>query len=316
MVEGYYSEWRDMEERRDAALLQFDADPPRAAPPQIARTVTTTTTTMTPWSSFRRHANEAGAGGAGAAAAGVLPVGVDEETGEVWVLLGREARRQGFRSPLTWCDFGGSVCNARGDVGVAVQELVEETLGSLSDRRLPELEAWVRRHTVITVMSDIGHKVPYALFVVRFPILREVPLIFEHRYRLAKRSRFLLPSPPSGETLNGPVVVVPPPGFKEFDMLMERETQRLRETQPNGFQRNGRVRKHWMEKDMVQWFRLRDVHSTHVADAEGTCSVKLRPEFAQTLEKYNICEFLSSHFKKRFAPTSRKREMNLIDNSS
>lgn len=180
----------------------------------------------------------------------------------------------------------------RGDVGVAVQELVEETLGSLSDRRLPDLEAWVRRHTLMTVMSDIGHKVPYALFVVRFPILPEVPLIFEHRHRLAKRSRFLFRHPSNNDATPGDLVIAPP-GFKEFDMLMDRETRRLRETQPNGFQRNGRVRKHWMEKDMVKWFRLSDVQPTHVA------GFKLRPEFAETLEKYKICEYLSSHFKKK-----------------
>ena len=257
-----------------------------------------------------------------AEAAGVLPVAFDETSGRVWVLLGREAKRQGFRSAFTWCDFGGSVCNPKkSNVGVAAQELTEETIGSLTDAGPEELERWVRTHMITSAMSNIGHKTPYALYAVEFPFLPEVPLIFEHRYRLARRTRTttttttttttsdespLSQGQPQGSPQEGSPQGQPqgspqdqggaPPGFKEFDLAFERETRRLRALQPAGFQNDGRVRKHWMEKDLVSWFPLEHLSATHATPGHQH---PLRPEFGITLRQFEICEKIYSHFLKR-----------------
>lgn len=237
-----------------------------------------------------------------AEAAGVLPVAIDNRTGELWVLLGKESRRQGFQSAHTWCDFGGSVNGAATDIRVAVQELMEETLGALTDLHPSQLETWVNNHGIMKIMSDIGNKTPYAMYIVEFPLIPEVPQIFAHRHRLAKRSRFVYgsssssspPSPENESSSPAPVILPPPPGFREYDEMLQRETDRLRQKQPMGFQQNGRVRKHWLEKDEIAWFRLCDVGPTHANN------LVLRPEFASTLLKYKIPDKLYRWKRNKF----------------
>jgi hypothetical protein len=188
------------------------------------------------------------------------------------------------------------VCNPKkGNIGVAAQELMEETIGSLTDAGTDELERWVRTHMITSAMSNIGHKTPYALYAVEFPFLPDVPLIFEHRHRLARRTRTSgVDSSPPSQQQGGQQG--PPPGFKEFDFAFERETRRLRALQPAGFQNDGRVRKHWMEKDLVSWFPLEHLSATHATPGHQH---PLRPEFGSTLRQFEICEKIYSHFLKR-----------------
>ena len=122
----------------------------------------------------------------------------------------------------------------------------------------------------------------------------KVPAIFEHRHRLARRSRIINRSPPRPPST--------PPGFADFDKAMEQETERLRRMHPNGFQQNGRVRRHWIEKDRLSWFRVEaiDPHAHFATTPQGEpCA--LRPEFAETLRKFGILETLVGRYHPKSA---------------
>lgn len=283
--------WAALEEHRDRILTMFDGgeESVNSKPETETGTGTNLEILMTTTKAIKGGKKGDVSKDSTAAAAGVLPVAIDDRTGELWVLLGKESRRQGFQSAHTWCDFGGSVNGATTDIRVAVQELMEETLGALTDLHPFQLEDWVHEHGIMKIMSDIGNKTPYAMYVVEFPLIPEVPQIFAHRHRLAKRSRYMFrttSSSPENGTESPPTPTAPPPGFKEYDEMLQRETDRLRMKQPMGFQQNGRVRKHWLEKDEIAWFRLCDIGPTHANN------LALRPEFASTLLKYKIPEKL------------------------
>lgn len=195
-----------------------------------------------------------------AEAAGVLPFCV--VGGKVHILLGRESWRHNFpREAIgTWCDFGGSTGKRRRPIFTAAQELVEETIGSaVRDCPLGETIDYIRDNLYMQVLSSEGNKTPYAMFVVRIPYCN-VPQVFCHRHRVARR-------------------------FKNSDnSCLHPQRELLKRAQPYCFHPiSGRVRRHYLEKDNVQWFPIESIMS-----ACDDNSIPLRPEFAKTLVRYNI----------------------------
>lgn len=206
-----------------------------------------------------------------AEAAGVLPFCV--EGNRIHVLLGRESWRHNFpREAIgTWCDFGGSTGKRRRPIFTAAQELVEETIGSaVRDSPLGDTIDYIRENLYMQVLSTEGNKNPYAMFVVRIPYCN-VPQVFCHRLRVARR-------------------------FKNSDNSCDHpQREQLKRVQPYCFHpTSGRVRRHYLEKDNVQWFPIESVMA-----ACHDQSIPLRPEFAKTLVRYNILHRLVDLLKQR-----------------
>ena len=184
------------------------------------------------------------------AAAGVLPFTM--HNGNLYLLLGREAHRPGFRSGGLYADFGGGLMGrGKSSIECAAQELQEETFKSLMDVPLPDLVDYIRRNVWLVVKSHYGKKVPYHLYCVQFPYF-DVESIFNERLCTARRP-----------WLNGD----------------SQSYAKLKAAVPEAFQVNVRVRKSYLEKSEIKWFTLKSVSR-----------LPMRDEFWRTLHAFKVLE--------------------------
>lgn len=213
-------------------------------------------------------------------ASGVLPFCIlDDKT--VFFLLGKESYRKGFFAHGTWCDFGGSI-NHKNSLGgfdsallTAAQELLEESIGTCAkdNSNLNDVATYIQNNCYMVVNSFFGKKTPYRMYIVRIPF-SNIPQNFQIRHRIAVRFRYSSSSSSSNLVNQNQYMVV--------------QRERLREKMPYLFTKAGRTKRHFLEKDSLQWVSS-DVLS-QCLDMQNNSSnpFKLRPEFAQTLVKEDI----------------------------
>ena len=197
-------------------------------------------------------------------ASGCLPYAVDERSGQrqIYFLLGKEAQRYRYSAAHTWCDYGGGVTGRKNPFHVAVQELQEESFSALagSFREASEL---VARRTVLSVVSNIGDRQPYLMLVFQTRVFDPgLPQEFRDRVDVAKRM--------------------------STGTATYQEGAWLRKAVPDAFQDNGRLRKHWLEKDDMAWFPIEALEASLHNGGFVSPTIKLRTEFYLTLKKYAV----------------------------
>ena len=220
-------------------------------------------------------------------ASGVLPFCIlDDKT--VFFLLGKESYRKGFFAHGTWCDFGGSI-NHKHSLGgfdsallTAAQELLEESIGTCAkdNSNLNDVATYIKNNCYMVVNSFFGKKTPYRMYIVRIPY-SNIPQDFQIRHRIAIRFRYSTSSSSSSLVNQNQYMVV--------------QRERLREKMPYLFTKAGRTKRHFLEKDSLQWVSS-DVLS-QCLDMKNSSPLRLRKEFAQTLVEEDIVRKLDLMIK-------------------
>ena len=226
-------------------------------------------------------------------ASGVLPFCIVENT--VFYLLGKESYRKGFYEYGTWCDFGGSITKkAMGEFDpalvTAAQELLEESIGTCAkdNSNLKDVCSYIQNNLYMVITSFFGKKIPYRMYVVRIPF-SNIPEEFQIRHRIATRFRF----PPGNSTT-----------LANSNKYLVIQREKLREKQPHLFTKAGRTKRHFLEKDSLQWVSS-DVLQQCLDNGRqnSPLNIKLRSEFAQTLVKEDVLRKLNLIIK---ADTSKR----------
>lgn len=208
-------------------------------------------------------------------ASGCLPFAVHNK--EIYFLLGKESCRYRYQASKTWCDFGGGITGRNKDpFSVAVQELQEESFSVLFKSYFQAKEM-VYKNTVGSVMSDIGDRQPYMMFLVKVPYDPNINKIFQRRIRVAR--------------------LVKEQRATEADRLW------LMKEVPEAFQRNGKLRRHWLEKEELCWFKIDELQEG-VQNPFGMMlshgHIRLRSEFFKTLKKYSVLDKIEKTLENKY----------------
>jgi hypothetical protein len=134
----------------------------------------------------------------------------------------------------------------------------------------------VYKNTVGSVMSDIGDRQPYMMFLVKVPYDPNINTIFQRRIRVAR--------------------------LVKEQRAIEADRLWLMKEVPEAFQRNGKLRRHWLEKEELCWFKIDELREG-VQNPFGMMlshgHIRLRSEFFKTLKKYCVLDKIEKTIKNK-----------------